>query len=1276
MTGLNQNQALLSVNQHLIPEDRMIDGRTEKDMLNFLTNFSGLINFYDNTNTINGTWAPFLLKGPVFLLASISSTPFSDIHQLYLSSYKELESIVNSTERQDHVKAHFSRFFDQLFEVFIRIERWSWYMTNNDTEYSLRSYVLHQIDTNFAETFWALLSLHTSLGMHFGRFKGQNANDYLLELSKVVLPNDGITVTNTNQLAFHEKVWWQNKDKSPYQEVLDIPMGDVSNEQLLEMMKREGDELFTFFKTTIDQASTDFETMSADKDGYPDTLLLRTFVNLLSSYQDQLNGISKRYLHFYYNDILKQAKQGAVADSVFLSAVLAKPDSAFTLPQGTLFDAGTDENQEPIYFESTEDVSLNPCSIASAYTLMRYPDEPACSLFLQSIADPSTVSLSEDGTVQSWNTFGSSVPNTENQVSMGCAFASPLLYLTEGSREVYLTIEFVNNAVIDDFSNATYYFSTASDWLNITPKELIQIDESSIEFKFKIKADKDPIVPFDDEVDGYTADWPLFKIVFSSFPDVENPPTMKTLTIETKVWEMNTFQLANDQGALSTKAAFLPFGSTAELSSNFFIGNTEIFSKPLTDLTIAVDWSTLPGNFLDYYQQYNNFIHLQKDPPKGNEEKKSGGFFNTMLNAVKAVGNSILTVVKTIAKSLKKIVTAILPICDYKPPQNQPDPFNNGCFQVQFDLLQNGAWNPFDLSCTSDESNRLPLGNDTLADRSSYLFYQASTDLTALDSESSFIYPPVTPPTDDPSIIWANPGDCDPYIQKEDALTYSETSKYGFMRLSLSNPPEGFGTSTYPNVVTYYAMQKALLIAKKCPIPSALDQAVNLPYLLKAEGLTAQYTATQTYDFTRPERDKPIQFFLYSPFANYLLYDSTKNIETQFDVSITSIADDQKIIYGVPMYPAFKASGSLFIELEGLVVPNEVNLFFELSRKVNDSSQGNTVDYFYLANTGWAGLTVISDTTEDFICSGIINSNVPNDIAYGNYTMPGENSWISINAYGDPASFAETAYLSPNSLLTTRTGISSYSGSEAPQIPQNTITQPDTAVPEISTISQPFASFGGQMRETRMQMNERVSTRLKSKGRVSTSEDYFRIIKENFDSIYYSKTYVERGDTTTYVYLVREFDSPLQTNAFIPLVSECTESQVQEYLISRSSSFANIKVSNFDLERVRVMAEITIDSGYEFDGVKSDVIQQLNLYLSPWIVSPTEQVDIDEEITDSQVAMFIQTIPGIASVNSVEFCVYKSNSSDLIASVSDTITPGSSSLFVSYMNHYIYLPNE
>src|SRR4051812_23349780 len=93
MKGTDQNNAIVSLEKALVPGAELIDGRTETDRLWFFSEFASLINFYDSSNTVNGNWAPFLLKDPVFLMAAIAKTKIADFKSPFLNACILLQKI-------------------------------------------------------------------------------------------------------------------------------------------------------------------------------------------------------------------------------------------------------------------------------------------------------------------------------------------------------------------------------------------------------------------------------------------------------------------------------------------------------------------------------------------------------------------------------------------------------------------------------------------------------------------------------------------------------------------------------------------------------------------------------------------------------------------------------------------------------------------------------------------------------------------------------------------------------------------------------------------------------------------------------------------------------------------------------------------------------------------------------------------------------------------------------------------------------------------------------
>jgi hypothetical protein len=1246
MNIIDQNKAFTSFTGALVPAPSLLDGRTERDMLGFLSDFASLINFYDSDNSLSGNWAPFLLKDSIFLQASISKTDFSKYHFLYLNTCIKLEkaiaSITDNASDVLDITFSFNRLFDQLIAIFMQIKRWVYYMQRSDDEYKLKAYVIHHVKTTYSRYFWAIISLKQNL--------------FLSSAIKGIEPVD-----ENNFLFFDtygELVWKQNKDNSPYWEILGLkyPIKENTKEDFFQSLTQVGDDLFIFFNTIIEHSINAFEDIKINKSKYPDTTLLRVFVNLLKVHQDQLNNISHKHLEFYYKDILQQTPQPATPDEVFISTVLAKKDTTLTLPAGTLFNAGFDEKKNVVVFSTEKEVIVNPATVVGAFTLTQVSvDTNFSSLYFQNIPTPGLLQKDNSGKAKTWATFGD-ITSPATLLKLDVAIASPLLLLKEGRRSITLDFTFAKEIDLSVLQNAIVSLSTQTAWLKVTAPAKYSTGSTTkdkVTLQIDLFADQPAIEFFSQESIVYKsgelkdAVWPMVKMEFGAFPDFENPPVLLNCDIKVNVTGVKTFQLYNDYGLLDEKT-FQPFGPAPLLNSAFMIGSDEIFSKPLNALAIELDWDTLPSKgFTDYYQQYNESIHNLIYPKKPVEWRKS-------------------------------IVDKIKNIFRFKKPDPQLiyDPFNNVCFTVNFSILQNKSWKALNMLkkkiCTVEQDNNTfscsPYLQDTtcknckVVHEPNLLF---STDGTCVLAQSSFFG------YDQSSSVEAD-YTVDPNIQNV-PVKFSKNTAFGFMKIGLSGPEEGFGSAIYPNVVYETAIANASILKTKKQKADFKSQPL-VPFVPKLTSFTANYTASGSYDFTKDTSTYPLQIFLYSPFGNYTAYDNTAPSLVDYTHVISKPAAELDIKDGgVNLFTPLVYKSFLFIAMNNLVTADSINFYFELARgeRAIDIPK-KQIGYFYLSTTGWNELSLLSDETNNFSCSGIIQLNVPNDIA-NKTAYKSDSFWFVIAVKDDPASFAQTFFLQTNGIKAKRLDEFLPAG-VTPSLPANTIIKPQTAIPKIASVLQPFPSFGGKAAEDMTVMNRRIGTRLKTKDRVISQEDYFRIIRQEFTDIFYSKYIFNPTTKKGKIYVVKSYENYTELNAFKPLISSCSENKMEDYLNSRSSAFAAVDVSNFAFQYVQVVATVLMKQGFESEGVVASINDALNIYLSPWIKSTITQIQIDQGISDTDTVNFIENIEGVSHVASVSFISYAKDikSGKLVEQPSDTPLPAkASNLLVSYMNHSI-----
>ncbi|WP_408029798.1 hypothetical protein [Tenacibaculum xiamenense] len=827
---------LISIENALLNTNNLVDGKTEMDHVFFLTEFASLVNFYDQSNNIKGDWSPFLLKDPLFLLGYIAKTPKRKFQDLYIATILKFEKELENTQENplgiiDLVKVSglMNSFFYQITEIFKLMGKWVKCFVQSTYQYNFKTYFLKNIKNSYSILLWAILSLQEQL--------------CLTKLLPDIMPVNWFDLK-----VFENKTWLENKGKYPYWEIfgLKASLKEVSKEELTSEdqssfiaklynnLKAVGDKIFTFLNSCVGAANEAYQSFKKEKNKYPDTMLLRTFTSLLQQYKEQINTITNRHLDFYYQDILKEYPSRGTADSVYVCIDLLKNDETFLLPVKTLFNAGLDKNKKAIEFQSLEAVNLNPAVITNAYTLNTVKKENNASLlYLGNIETPSKLKKDPEDKVVSWNTFGSQRNTGDLTVqNMGFSIASPMLYLKDGSRTITIDINFtdpINNKL---FEKSTYYLSTKAKWFELTEKAKslsIKTGKQNVTFHITLGAKDFPIEAFAKQQDGISKLWPMFRIVFDEFTDLETPPKIKSIQIDVEVSSSKSFELYNDFGPLAMNKKFQVLGPTPVKGASFIVGSKEAFSKPITNLNVTLNWAKLPeadtsqslDNFGSYYEQYNQYL--------------DGQF---------------------------KIVSSK---CNTTPEPNQ-DYLNNTAFKVVFEQLSNEVWENIQVienkTKVSEVSlfqekilppEKLHLEEDQPKEKEgffSWLHWPWHSD--EKDDET-------ISPKEKKELLNSSSFSFENLYENEkrnallqrDNTPFSNLSDSGYLRMRLSEPQYGFGANLYAQVVNAIALFNAEAIAKsyKRGKPVTINHTPNIPYIPEGASFEGSYKASKKYYF-------------------------------------------------------------------------------------------------------------------------------------------------------------------------------------------------------------------------------------------------------------------------------------------------------------------------------------------------------------------------------------------------------------------------------------------
>jgi hypothetical protein len=378
--------------------------------------------------------------------------------------------------------------------------------------------------------------------------------------------------------------------------------------------------------------------------------LFIAFLQLYKRAQGEINQITRKHLEFYYIQVLRQSPNDTIPDKAYLCASLAKNVEYKLLNKGLLFDAGKSTDGKNIYYQLLEDTTVTDIQIKQIHTLFVSRNKLNYSGAPQSITDIFYhKNLSPADRPPGWATFGEDQfflgpeNKTMDHAPIGFVIAADILQLSEGNREVLITLEcgadsYIKNfkgliTSIADTANEGYentfarIFATAFDfYISLDGTEtrtdkfsVVDIPErNGIGIHFSLSANDGPLVapPMNKITEPIPLKKPFVKILLRSeshiyaYPLV-NSLSLKNITIDVEAKQINNLTLYNDLGPINPVLPFAPLGLMPTVGSSFYIGSNEIFSKKITHLSLKGRWAKLPQNdngWKDYFCGYDTDV--------------------------------------------------------------------------------------------------------------------------------------------------------------------------------------------------------------------------------------------------------------------------------------------------------------------------------------------------------------------------------------------------------------------------------------------------------------------------------------------------------------------------------------------------------------------------------------------------------------------------------------------------------------------------------------------
>ena len=971
----------------------------------------------------------------------------------------------------------------------------------------------------------------------------------------------------------------------------------------------------------------------------PHLALFFGFLYMFKVAQEDMNTITQRHLDFYYRDVLLLEEKAAVPDQVIVIFNLAKHVNTHLIKKGTILKAGKDDTGVELYYKVAEDVAINKTMVSElkAIYVDKQNDNQLFASPVANSADGKGADIKNEEL--SWKTFGKPTDEAGRDLAMvGFAFASPVLHLAEGKRTVTLRLKTTKSIQKLKLSHDSLkvYFSGEKEWIEADSCELVdpvstfkkklgklgfktkETDTNELIIRANLIADQDPVVSYDKEAlsEPYDTSYPVIKIVLNQeTPDPEVYKNLKQLSfiqanIEVSVEGVKNLVLQNDQAVLDANKPFLPFSNRPHKGSNFYVGSWEVFQKELTELKLNVVWNELPEGatgFKGYYANYHD--HTETKYTEVSDIEKELDEFEFRARADKG------------AASKKRRGYLVVAEKGTEPIRDNED------FKIEVSVLDKKNWKTID-SFGKNKDDRTDITN--LFTNSTGQKIANGGPLPEVDAKSLIKIP-------DPNLNRE-------VMEDDDLEQFSELTndtKKGFIRLKLLC--EDFGHAVFSK-----SFSKQSIALATWDKTGDEPQLPNEPYTPAIKEFSLDYSSEAVIVLDKNTKQSTLeQRFLLGPRRRNPLELIGETAVSKGKVEffhvhpfgvqkLTTTSSQAKLL------PTYDNEGNLYIGLSNLEPPQTLSILLQHAEGSADpDANKQDIVWKYLKKDGEWGLLkkdthILSDGTNDLLTSGIILFDIPEDISKENTMLTDGKHWLGASVGTDSDAICDLIDVKAQAVSAMFSDQGNDPDHLRTTLEAETISKLLRSDAAVDKVTQPYASFGGQIEEQRPEFYTRISERLRHKHRAITIWDYERLILQQFPEVYKVKCINHTRFTGTFadytemipghvtLIIISNVYNKNAVDPLRPKTSLATLDEIETYINSIKLPCVSIHVRNPVYEEVAVDFQVKFNKGIDTGLFKVKLLGEIKDFLSPWASDCPEDIRFGGRIHKSMILNFIE----------------------------------------------------
>lgn len=484
----------------------------------------------------------------------------------------------------------------------------------------------------------------------------------------------------------------------------------------------------------------------------------------------------------------------------------------------------------------------------------------------------------------------------------------------------------------------------------------------------------------------------------------------------------------------------------------------------------------------------------------------------------------------------------------------------------------------------------------------------------------------------------------------EERLFSEAFFREGAIRFELCAPSEAFGHRLFPQIFPEVILNNSKKFRKKIPVP-------NQPYIPLIKTVEIDFESVFSEGFKEEQaNEENFQLFHLYPFGYRKIFPG----------------GGKKNYW---LMPRFKYSSNLMIGLENVEANSELSVFFQMEKRGFQHTlyDPDPIVWSYLEDDDWVPFKasdLISDSTGNFINSGIVHLRLPGRVSLNNTTLPKGLFWIRASSGTRYNIYGRIKAIATNGMLATR-DISQFSDEQMHLLDPDKIRGFAKSVKGIQSVWQLFPSFDGSPSESKENYYVRVSERLRHKNRPVQIRDLAQVILKAFPQILIVKLFNSKREN---FFAVPGVDLPIvlipretKEGAFLtaqPHVDLSELFRIKTFVRSIVSPFVKVEVGNAVYERVKVMCKVLFHSNTEADSIalRRRFVADINKYIAPWLYGETANLKIGSALYKTEFLIYLKGLPYVRYISSFSLVHFSFDSdpelNDIRAQVNDLAVSG------------------